>query len=149
MIIGMEALTLIIGIPLVYILARDMASQYGWIAALRPYVWFHLVLFLLLRQPPPSLYNGLLLILSALFLAYICRHELTGEFRKDFLLAFKYGIVYYIGVAFLLIDILYLTYIGIINLQQETLSYMALIATAVVFNALVGFFRLLLRFTKK
>jgi hypothetical protein len=149
MIIGMEALTLIIGIPLVYILARDMASQYGWIAALRPYVWFHLVLFLLLRQPPPSLYNGLLLVLSALFLAYICRHELTGEFRKDFLLAFKYGIVYYIGVAFLLIDILYLTYIGIINLQQETLSYMALIATAVVFNALVGFFRLLLRFTKK
>jgi len=147
MIIGTEALVLVIGIPLVYILARDMASQYGWIAALRPYVWFHLVLFLLLRPPP--LYNGLLLVLSALFLAYICRHELTGEFKKDFLLAFKYGIVYYIGIAFLLIDILYLTYIGIINLQQEILSYMALIATAVVFSALVGFFRLLLRYTKK
>jgi hypothetical protein len=145
----MEALILIIGIPLVYILARDMASQYGWIAALRPFVWFHLVLFLLLRQPPPSLYNGLLLVLSALFLAYICRHELTGEFRKDFLLAFKYGIVYYIGIALLLINILYLTYMGIINLQQEILSYTALVATAVVFNALVGFFRLLLRFTKK
>lgn len=149
MIIGMEALTLIIGIPLVYILARDMASQYGWRAALRPYVWFHLVLFLLLGQQSPWLYNGLLLVVSALFLAYICRHELTGEFRKDFLLAFKYGIVYYIGVALLLIDILYLAYIGIINLQQEIFSYMALIATAVVFNALVGFFRLLLRFTKK
>jgi hypothetical protein len=148
MIIGMEALALIIGIPLVYILARDMASQYGWIAALRPYVWFHLVLFLLLK-PSPSSYNGLILVLSALFLAYICRHELTGEFRKDFLLAFKYGIVYYIGVALLLINILYVTYIGIINLQQEILSYMALVATAVVFNALVGFFRLLLRFTKK
>jgi hypothetical protein len=149
MIIGMEALALILGIPLVYILARDMASQYGWIAALRPYVWFHLVLFLLLR-PPPSLYYGLLLVLSALFLAYICRHELTGKFRKDFLLAFKYGIVYYIGVALLLIYELYLAYIGIIDLQQEILSYMMkLVATAVVFNALVGFFRLLLRFTKK
>ena len=109
MIIGMEALILIIGIPLVYILARDMASQYGWIAALRPYVWFHLVLFLLLK-PSPSSYNGLILVLSALFLAYICRHELTGDFRKDFLLAFKYGIIYYIGVALLLIDILYSAY---------------------------------------
>ena len=38
MIIGMEALALIIGIPLVYILARYMAGQYGWVAALRPYV---------------------------------------------------------------------------------------------------------------
>jgi len=109
MIIGIEALALIIGIPLIYILARPMAGQYGWVAALRPYVWFHLVLFLLLR-PPPSLYYGLLLVLSALFLAYICRHELTGEFRKDFLLAFKYGIIYYIGVALLLIDILYSAY---------------------------------------
>jgi hypothetical protein len=148
MIIGMEALALIIGIPLVYILARYMAGQYGWVAALRPYVWFHLVLFLLVR-PPPSLYYGLLLVLSALFLAYICRHDLTGEFRKDFLLAFKYGIVYYIGVALLLIDILYSAYIGIIDLQEAILSYMALVATAVVFNALVGFLGLLLRFTKK
>jgi hypothetical protein len=64
MIIGMEALALIIGIPLVYTLARHMAGQYGWVAALRPYVWFHLVLFLLLR-PPPSLYYSILLVLSA------------------------------------------------------------------------------------
>jgi len=148
MIIGTDPLIPIIGIPLVYILARDMARQYGWIAALRPYVWFHLVLFLLLK-PLPSLYNGLLLVLSALFLAYICRHELTGELKKDFLLTFKYGIVYYIGIALLLINILYFTYIGIINLQQGILSYIALIATAVAFNALVGFFRLLLRFTKR
>jgi hypothetical protein len=148
MIIGMEALALIIGVPLVYTLARHMAGQYGWVAALRPYVWFHLVLFLLLR-PPPSLYYSILLVLSALFLAYICRHELTGEFRKDFLLAFKYGIIYYMGVILLLIDILYSTYIDIIDLQKAILSYVALVATAVAFNALVGFFRLLLRFTKK
>jgi len=49
----------------------------------------------------------------------------------------------------LLIDILYSAYIGIIDLQEAILSYMALVATAVAFNTLVAFFRLLLRFTKK
>ncbi len=46
---------------MVYILARYMAGRCGWVAALRPYVWFHLVLFLLLT---PSLYYGFLLVLS-------------------------------------------------------------------------------------
>ncbi len=46
---------------MVYILARYTAGQYGWVAALRSYMWLHLVLFLLLT---PSLYYGLLLVFS-------------------------------------------------------------------------------------
>jgi len=106
MLFGFESLVLAVGLLAVYFFARRRARQVGWIAALRPYVWFH---FLLLINPPlrifpeppesPSFFSLLLFLLSALFLAYICRYELDGKLRYDFLLTFKYSVIYYISIC--------------------------------------------------